>query len=199
MNRRNLVVFFLSLTLLTVSILVIYLLWSAEDAKRKQCVYEDLKGEILNYPTNNDSNVIVEHRKELYDQSKEPKYVTIYEYNNYIVTFTIDDNISYMEIKDSNMVIKYKNEKIILNINGTICSNGIYTDTRNYGVNPIISNGKLYFVGISDKCYLFKENEKKPYFEYSYIDLSNDVNQNSAVKIQEMKLKIDDYYGCENN
>ena len=198
MNRRNIVVFFLSLTMLIVSILVIYLLWNIKESKKAECVYQDVTGEILKYPSNNDSDVIVKHGKEYYDQEEEPKDITIYEYNNYIITFIDKSDMSTLTIRNSNNEVIYSNKKVRLNISGIICNNGNYSDTRSYGVNPIISNGKLYFVSLSDDCYIFRVNEKKPYFEYNYIDLNDsNINQYSAVKIQEMKLKIDEYYGCE--
>lgn len=194
MIRRNIVVFFLSLTMLIISILVIYLLWNIKSGKKNNCIYQDVTGEILNFPSNNDSDVIIKHGKEYYDKDVEPKDVTIYEYNKYIITFVTGVDISYLEIKDSNNVRQYKNEKLVLNISGTICSNNNYVNTKSYGVNPIISNGKLYFVSLSEECYLFKTNEKKPYFEYNYIDLnSNSIN---VKNIQEMRLKIDNYYDC---
>lgn len=195
MNRRNVVVFFLSLVMLIISLLVIYLLWTIKEAKKIECVYESLKGDILNYPSNNDSNVVIKHGKEYYDREEEPKDVIIYEYKEYKITFLEDNNLSNLTIRNANNEMLYSNKTIKLSIYETVCNNGNYTNTRNYSVKPIISNGKLYFVSLSKECYLFKNNERKPYFEYNYIDLNSN---NLIVKnIQEMKLKIDNYYGCE--
>ena len=197
MSRKNWIVLFLSLVLLTVSILVIYLLWNVKENKKTECIYENLTGEILNFPKYNDNDIAINHTKEFYDQNEEPRNLTIYYYEDYVITYSDDldkDGFSYFTIKNkNNEVIQYDN-KVKLSVDGVICSNGLYNNIKSLDVKPVISADRLYYVSVSNDCYLFKDGEKKPYFNYNYIDLNDKDFEVNTIK--QMKLKIDNYYDC---
>ena len=205
MSRKRMLAYFVSFVLLVVSIIVIYLLWNIGKAKIK-CDLENLNGEILKYPEYNDSDIdINEKTKKKKEKNGEEQIiiVTIYKYNDYIITYNndLDDNqLSYMTIKNSdNKVLYPKNfmeekvgQKIVLKVTGVECTNdGSYIEKDVMNIEPKILDGKLYFVSISDSCYTIK-NTKTPYYDYNYIDL-NDPSLTVHL-IQQMKLKSDSNY-----
>ena len=146
------------------------------------CGLEDLNGEILNFPTNNDSDVVVSDGK--------------YEYNNYFINFSYNPDSEdyytdyyYLEIKDKNGKIVYSNNYVKTEITGSICDGKDYSMGKTLKTVPTISNGKLYFVSISNTCYKYDEDFEFPYYSYNYVDLKGDASK--IVNVQNMKLMME--------
>ncbi len=100
--------------------------------------------------------------------------------------------LSYVTIKNKNNEVLYSNEQVVLKVVGVECTkDGSYIDKDIMNIEPIISNGKLYFVSLSNTCYLYKESNV-PYYDYNYIDLNSSSLSTNVIK--RMKLKLNNNY-----
>ncbi len=194
-GRKRIIVAILSIMLLTASIIVIVLLkklGNKEKPVKVDCALDDLSGEILNYPTKNDDDVIVNYSKEYYDEHEEPRDLTVYVYKDYSVVIgedKYDPELHYFIIKDINNDDIYRQDNIIVNITGTTCEqDGSFIDGKSLDTFPMISDGKLYYVIIGERCYDLNETEKRAYFEYEYIDLNDEFLDVGSVSVQSLKL-----------
>ena len=168
---------------------------------QSKCILEDLNGEILNFPTENDSSVKV--TKKSFEETDEYDAYTLvtYNYNNYVIEFSNNDDssgIDNIKITDKNNKVVYSNDYLKININGSVCNDGDYELGKKVNAVPTISNGKLYFVNLSTACFKYAEDDNWPYYSYNYIDLNGDTSK--VVNIQNMKLMLDgaDFEpGCE--
>lgn len=160
-----------------------------EEIKKVKCEFEDLNGSILDFPTQNDSSV-KESKKTINGTESSDTYTEVtYKHNDYTVIFSNHEEstgIDYVEIKNSDNQTVYLNENLKININGTICDGDENLPGKNITAFPIIKDGKLYFVSISNVCY---GKGEWPYYSYQYIDLNSDASK--PIKIQYMKIKPD--------
>ena len=194
-RKKRMLVTILSLMLLTASILTIIVLkrLAAGMKPNKDCKLEDLSGEILSFPIDNDEEVIVNYSKEYYDENEEPRNLIVYVYNEYSVVIgenLYNPDIYYFIIKNSDNEDIYREDNIKTTITGTVCkkNNEDFTTGKTLDTLPRISDGKLYYVKIGNKCYDYNENEKRAYFDYKYIDLNSDFLETGSVEIENLKL-----------
>jgi hypothetical protein len=135
------------------------------------CTLEKLNGAILSFPKQMDSSVVV-------DSQTEGKY----KYNGYTIQSIRSSNDTAVEKtilifdKNNKQVYEHKHVKVSLQDGG--CEH-----EKDFETEPVISNGKLYFVAIINQCYDYDENSKFPYYEYISIDLNN-----SSIKENRLQL-----------
>ncbi len=158
------------------------------------CLLEDLKGEVLNYPTKNDSSVTMTKEQKQTDDVDEMSQSTVtLKYKDYTITYTTDEDaesLNTLEVKDSTNKTIYSTKMMKVVIVGRICENYEYSFGKSLVTAPTISEGKLYFINLSKSCFGYDPGSNWPYlhytnFNYSYIDLDN--NPSKVVNIQSMK------------
>ena len=163
-----------------------------EQNEQFNCVLEDLNGEILSFPTENDSSVKVT-RKSFEETDEYDAYTLVtYKYNNYVIEFSNNEDssgIDYIKITDKNNKVVYSNDYVKIGIHGSMCVEDDYELGKSINAIPTISNGKLYFVNLSTTCFKYAEDDNWPYYSYNYIDLNTDASK--VVNIQNLKLMMD--------
>lgn len=213
-EKKNKSSIFVIIILAIVTLLLSFFIWNLEkqvlkisDENRKlqeeiskkdvagndACILENLNGEILNFPVSNDSDVI--------------KISNGYKYNNYSIEYyrSLDDygaEYYQLTVKDKNGKTVYSNPAVKNSIDSASCTNN---DGKSIDTTPVISNGKLHFVAISNKCYVYDTDElgnenKWPYYEYSSIDLTTSSIEVKSIQLLKLMMEgadISDVVPCK--